>query len=151
MGGCRREILQFLPKSSITGLEDGVDTSYAAQLQMTPQQAIPSFIVTEVPVEELELENATVPIESQVSNMGDSSSSFVSTNDADDDSLLIRSRGKRKAKPSSCDDSYGYTQRLIEIEEEKLAIKKRRLEVEEEKLKVMNNCFNFLQSLFSTS
>ena len=39
------QIVQFFPKSLTVWLEDGLDTSSTSQ--MTPQQAVPSFIVTE--------------------------------------------------------------------------------------------------------
>nr|XP_022288930.1 uncharacterized protein LOC111101013 [Crassostrea virginica] len=86
------------------------------------------------------------PFEAQVSNNGDSSTCI----DAEDESLLIRpcnsSKGKRRAQPLCDGTVHSETQRLIEIEEEKLTIKRKRLAVEQEKLEVMKNCLDLLQT-----
>uniref|UniRef100_A0A8W8IF24 Myb/SANT-like DNA-binding domain-containing protein n=1 Tax=Magallana gigas TaxID=29159 RepID=A0A8W8IF24_MAGGI len=119
-------ILQLIPQSAISGIEDGVDTSEVrSSLQMSQKPScleIQPFIVTEVPAEELENldTNSDVPVVSQ-------------------------SEGKRKAQTFN-EYSYG-SRRLIEIEEEKLSIKKQRLEIEKERLEILKNFY----ALFSSS
>nr|XP_034319413.1 uncharacterized protein LOC117687255 [Crassostrea gigas] len=65
------KILQLIPQSAISGIEDGVDTS---EVRSSPQMSqkpscleIQPFIVTEVPAEELENldTNRDVPVVSQ--------------------------------------------------------------------------------------
>uniref|UniRef100_A0A8W8MI14 Uncharacterized protein n=1 Tax=Magallana gigas TaxID=29159 RepID=A0A8W8MI14_MAGGI len=65
------KILQLIPQSAISGIEDGVDTS---EVRSSPQMSqkpscleIQPFIVTEVPAEELENldTNSDVPVVSQ--------------------------------------------------------------------------------------
>ncbi|XP_065922843.1 myb/SANT-like DNA-binding domain-containing protein 4 [Magallana gigas] len=132
------KILQLIPQSAISGIEDGVDTSEVrSSLQMSQKPScleIQPFIVTEVPVEELENldTNSDVPVVSQSEE--ESSLSEPST-----------SKGKRKAQTFN-EYSYG-SRRLIEIEEEKLSIKKQRLEIEKERLEILKNFY----ALFSSS
>nr|XP_034331524.1 uncharacterized protein LOC117690860 isoform X1 [Crassostrea gigas] len=65
------KILQLIPQSAISGIEDGVDTSEVrSSLQMSQKPScleIQPFIVTEVPAEELENldTNSDVPVVSQ--------------------------------------------------------------------------------------
>ncbi|XP_052692538.1 uncharacterized protein LOC128170816 [Crassostrea angulata] len=65
------KILQLIPQSAISGIEDGVDTSEVrSSLQMSQKLScleIQPFIVTEVPAEELENldTNSDVPVVSQ--------------------------------------------------------------------------------------
>uniref|UniRef100_A0A8W8IH39 Myb/SANT-like DNA-binding domain-containing protein n=1 Tax=Magallana gigas TaxID=29159 RepID=A0A8W8IH39_MAGGI len=120
------KILQLIPQSAISGIEDGVDTSEVrSSLQMSQKPScleIQPFIITEVPAEELENldTNSDVPVVSQ-------------------------SEGKRKAQTFN-EYNYG-SRRLIEIEEEKLSIKKQRLEIEKERLEILKNFY----ALFSSS
>ncbi|XP_061174229.1 uncharacterized protein LOC133183285 isoform X3 [Saccostrea echinata] len=56
--------------------------------------------------------------------------------------------GKRRAQ--LCEYSTE-TRRLVEIEEEKLAIKKKRLEIEQEKLQILRNVYSLLQEKSTSS
>ncbi|XP_078328040.1 uncharacterized protein LOC111102452 [Crassostrea virginica] len=54
--------------------------------------------------------------------------------------------GKRRAQPMCDGTVHSETQRLIEIEEENLTIKRKRLAIEQEKLEIMKNFIDLLQT-----